>query len=263
MNNSPEGPFRSEAQSEPERRDFDDGANTLWSLYGKEAQTHDEALFQGMLADMNGIPTFAGLFAAVITSFLVDSLKNLQPDPAQQSVYYQQQSVAILAQISQQIASITPLPNTILSPPPPYPDFYPSRSDILVNGSWLVGLVFSLSAGLFATLVQQWVRSYMEVFQQYDHPLKRARFRQFFFDGTRTVRGLALSATWMIRISLVLFFAGLSSSTSGLNTPINAVMTAFILPPLIIFYNVVFMPLLHLQTPDKSLLRLMFFSVQK
>jgi hypothetical protein len=38
--------------------DFDDGANALWSLYGKEAQTHDEAQFQSLSADMEGVPTF-------------------------------------------------------------------------------------------------------------------------------------------------------------------------------------------------------------
>ncbi|KAH8989933.1 hypothetical protein EDB86DRAFT_3080704 [Lactarius hatsudake] len=99
-------------------KDFDDGANALWSLYNKEAQTHDEAFLQGILADMSGIPTFAGLLAVVITSFLVDSLKNLKPDPAQQSVYYHQQSVAMLTQISQQVASIAPQELSLLSPPP-------------------------------------------------------------------------------------------------------------------------------------------------
>ncbi|KAH9017068.1 hypothetical protein EDB84DRAFT_1276664, partial [Lactarius hengduanensis] len=158
MHNYPDGPSLSGTQSE--RRDFGDGANALWSLYGKEAQTHDEALFQGLLEDMNGIPTFAGLFAAVLTSFLVDSLQNLQPDPAQQSVYYHQQSVAMLAQISQQIASITPQVSVPSTPPPPYPAFHPSATDVQVNVFWLMGLVLSLSAALFATLVQQWVRSY-------------------------------------------------------------------------------------------------------
>ncbi|KAI9451143.1 hypothetical protein BJY52DRAFT_1299178, partial [Lactarius psammicola] len=73
-----------------------------------------------------GVPTFAGLFAAVLTSFLVDSLQNLQPDPAQQSVYYHQQSVTMLAQISQQIASIAPQVSVPSTPPPPYPTFHPS-----------------------------------------------------------------------------------------------------------------------------------------
>ncbi|KAH8985741.1 hypothetical protein EDB86DRAFT_2320052 [Lactarius hatsudake] len=205
MNNSPDGPSLSEARSE--RKDFDDGANALWTLYSKEAQAHDEALFQGMLADMSGIPTFAGLFAAVLTSFLVDSLKNLRPDPAEQSVYYQQQSVAMLAQISQQIASISQVSASVPSTPPqPYPAFHPSNKDVVVNSLWLSGLVYSLAAAFFATLVQQRVRSYLQVFQQYDHPLKRARFRQYFFDRSRSVRVLASLATWFIRVSVILFF---------------------------------------------------------
>ncbi|KAH9170075.1 hypothetical protein EDB89DRAFT_2191835 [Lactarius sanguifluus] len=133
MNNSSDGPAQSE------RRDFDDGANALWYLYSKKAQTHDEALFQGLLADMNGIPTFlrlyfrGGLFAAVTTSFLVDCLKNLQPDPTQQSIYYQQQSVAMFAKISQQIAPITPQVFVPSTPPPPYPAFYSPVKEIRVN----------------------------------------------------------------------------------------------------------------------------------
>ncbi|KAI9431461.1 hypothetical protein H4582DRAFT_2102974 [Lactarius indigo] len=159
-----DGPSRPEARSE--RRDFDDGANALWSLYNKEAQTHDEAVLQGISADMNGVPTFAGLFAAVLTSFLVDSLKNLQPDPAQQSVYYQQQSVAMLAQISQQIASIAPQVSVPSTPPPPYPVFHPSNSDLAVNTVWVIGLIHSLGAALLAIFVQLWVRSYMGVFER-------------------------------------------------------------------------------------------------
>ncbi|KAH8985747.1 hypothetical protein EDB86DRAFT_2832967 [Lactarius hatsudake] len=120
-------PLNGPAQGE--RRDFDDGTNALWSLYRKEAQSHD-ALFQGLLADMNGIPTFAGLFAAVVTPFLVDCLMDLQPDPMQQYIYYQQKSVAILAQISQQVASIAP---QVSVPPPPYPVFHPSKTTVAVN----------------------------------------------------------------------------------------------------------------------------------
>ena len=98
-----------------ERKDFDDGANALWSLYSKEAQTHDEALFQSVSADMGGVPTFVrlvrrlefnftylrpcrpGLFVAVHTPFLVDSLQNSQPGPAHQAVYYHEQRVAMPA----------------------------------------------------------------------------------------------------------------------------------------------------------------------
>ncbi|KAH9170091.1 hypothetical protein EDB89DRAFT_1356165 [Lactarius sanguifluus] len=207
--------------SNGEHKDFDDGANALWSLYGKEAQTHDEVLFKGILAEMNGVPTFAGLFAAVLTSFLVDSLKNLQPDPAQQSVYYQQQSVTMLAQISQQIASIAPQVSVPSTPPPPYPVFHVSGIASTVNTLWLLGLVCSLSAALLATFIQQWVRSYMEVLQQYDHPLRRARFRQFFFEGARSTRGMARAVPWLVQYSLILFFLGLGFSTFSTNVSIG------------------------------------------
>ncbi|KAI9431709.1 hypothetical protein H4582DRAFT_1222471 [Lactarius indigo] len=227
MDNSPDGPSRPEARSE--RRDFDDGANALWSLYNKEAQTHDEAVLQGISADMNGVPTFAGLFAAVLTSFLVDSLKNLQPDPAQQSVYYQQQSVAMLAQISQQIASIAPQVSVPSTPPPPYPVFHPSKKDLAVNSLWVIGLIYSLGAALLAIFIQLWVRSYMGVFEQYDHPLKRSRLRQIFFDDTRSVKRMANYITASINSSVILFFLGLSISTFNINNIIGGLTTFYIL----------------------------------
>ncbi|KAI9431699.1 hypothetical protein H4582DRAFT_1221657 [Lactarius indigo] len=223
MNNSSDGPAQSE------RKDFDDGANALWSLYSKEAQAHDEALFQGLLADMSGVPTFAGLFAAVITSFLIDGLKNLQPDPAQQSVYYQQQSVAMLAQISQQIASIAPQVSVPSTPPPPYPIFHPSKANVAMNSFWLVGLIHSLVAAFCATFVQQGVRSHLQIFQRYDQPLKRARFRQFFFDATWSAQSVASTATATIRSSLVLFFLGLGISMFDVNTTIGIVTVVFII----------------------------------
>jgi hypothetical protein len=183
-------------------------------------------------------------------------------NPAQQSVYYQnqsayyqwqsaylqQQSVAMLANISQQLATLTPqasVPSIVSqvstpsivsqfsassiaqqvpipsTPPPPYPAFNPLVSDIVVNAFWLVGLVCSLSAALLAILVQQWVRSYMQVFQRYDNPLKRARFRQFLSEGANGMRNLAQHVPQLIHVSLILFFLGLGYSMLHTNSIIT------------------------------------------
>ncbi|KAH9038192.1 hypothetical protein EDB85DRAFT_526303 [Lactarius pseudohatsudake] len=187
--------------------DFDDNANPLWSLHAKEAKNHDEARIQSLHKRQYGrcthirmclyfscdfMPSYsnawagivqAGLFSAALTSFIIDRIQGLQVDPAQQMVYYQQQNVALLAQISQQISSIAPHVSIPSSLPPPYPDFAPSSSDVRVNAYWFMSLVFSLSAALLATLVQQWVRNYMHVFQQYSHPLKSPRLRQYLYEG--------------------------------------------------------------------------------
>ncbi|KAI9439395.1 hypothetical protein BJY52DRAFT_1195723 [Lactarius psammicola] len=292
-NSSSEGPFR--AESRKERRDFDDGANALWTLYGKEAKTHDEARFLSLAADMDGVLLFAGLFSVVLASFLVQSIQNLQVDPAKQSVYYQQQSanyqqqsVVMLAQISQQIASIalqvsvTSLPPQASTPPTvpqssipsavpipstspqPYPAFQPSVSDIRVNIYWLTSLVCSLSAALLAILIQQWVRSYMQVFQRYDHPLKRARFRQFFFEGANRMRTLAEAVPRLIHVSLFLFFLGLGDSMLSTNTTVGGTTIVPICFCGSFYLYSVSGHLRDLQSPYKTLIsRPIFFLMQK
>ena len=118
----------------------------------------------------------------------------------------------MLSQISKQIASIAPQVPISLDPPPPYPPFRPPFSNIRVNIYLVSGLVCSLSAALLAILIQQWVRSYMHVFQHYDHPLKRARFRQFFFEGAKRMQSSAEAVPRLIQLSLFLFFLGLGDS---------------------------------------------------
>jgi hypothetical protein len=58
----------SSSNSQKERRDFDDSANALWSLYGKEAKTYDEARIQSLTADMDGIPTFVRILPCSLDS---------------------------------------------------------------------------------------------------------------------------------------------------------------------------------------------------
>ncbi len=119
-------------------RNFDDNANALWSLHLKEAKSHDEARIQTLKDDMDGVLIFvrvyistiifcpelmhsrqAGLFSAALTSFVTDKIQSIQRS-------YQQQNVALLAQISNQVFSIAPQVSIPSTPPPPYPDFCPN-----------------------------------------------------------------------------------------------------------------------------------------
>ena len=45
-------------ESHRQRQDFDDSANDLWSLYGKEAKSHDEARINTLKDDMDGVLIF-------------------------------------------------------------------------------------------------------------------------------------------------------------------------------------------------------------
>ncbi|KAI0267358.1 hypothetical protein BC834DRAFT_968872 [Gloeopeniophorella convolvens] len=201
-------------------RDYGDSANALWSLYGKDAENHDKALIETWRSDMESIIIFAGLYSATLTSFLVDSYKNLQSDPAQETVFYGRQSAVSLAQISQQLASNGTQPPINPASFVPLPGFTPSSSDVRVNIYWFMSLVFSLSAALFATIIQQWARYYTHLFQRYDHALKRARLRQYLFEGaTRSRMSVMVEVVpALIHISLFLFFMGLADFLFHLNT---------------------------------------------
>jgi hypothetical protein len=196
----------------------------------------------------------AGLFSAALTSFLSDSITNLQVDPAQQMVYYQQQNVALLAQISQQVAFIAPqvsIPSTL---PPPYPDFSPSPSDVRVNAFWFMSLVFSLVAALLATLVQQWVRDYMHVFQRYSNPLKSARLRQYLYEGAEGwyMPVVAESVPGLIHVSLFLFFLGLGDSLLSIKTTVGVTSIVPITICGLLYVLSMFAPILNPQSPFRN-----------
>ena len=49
---------RSPKESHEQHEDFDNSANDLWSLYGKQAKIHDEASIMAMKEDMGGVLIF-------------------------------------------------------------------------------------------------------------------------------------------------------------------------------------------------------------
>lgn len=221
-------PVNGSHQEPPEVRmigDFDDSANALWTLYGKEAKSHDEARIQTLKDDMDGVLIFAGLFSATLTSFLIDTKQNLQASPADKAVYYLEQNVMMLNQISRQLASIAPQVVIPSEPPSPYPTFRALSSAIRVNVFWFIALVFSLSAALLAILVQQWVRDYMHVFQRYSHPLKSARLRQYLHDGSygSCMPVMADAVPGLVHVSLFLFFVGLGDFALGIDTTVGSI----------------------------------------
>ncbi|KAI9439334.1 hypothetical protein H4582DRAFT_2098469 [Lactarius indigo] len=164
--------------------DFDDNANALWSL-------HD------------GVLIFAGLFSAALTSFFVDKIHDLQSNPAQQMVYYQQQNVALLV-----------------------PDLQPG----LLHRTTGLHLIHSTSTLRFShnrcaprDSRQQWVRDYMHVFQRYGNPLKSALLRQYLYEGAEGwyIPVVAESVPGLVHVSLFLFFLGLGDLLLNVNTTIG------------------------------------------
>src|SRR5712672_1029626 len=197
----------------------------------------------------------AGLFSAALTAFVVDSKQNLQPSPADETVYYLRQHSTILSQISVQLSSIVPQVAIPSAPPPRFPVFNPSASDIRVNVFWFMALTFGLLAALLAILVQQWVRKYMHVFQRYGDPLKSSRLRQYLYEGWERWKmpRVADVVPGFLHVSLLLFFLGLGDSLLNINTKVALSTIVPIGISGLLYMFTVFAPILYPQSPYQNL----------
>ncbi|KAI0058992.1 hypothetical protein BV25DRAFT_1901867 [Artomyces pyxidatus] len=243
-----------ETEDDDPPREYDERAAKLWSVYVGEAENHDKALIETWKDDMDNIIIFAGLYSASLTAFLVESYQNLQPSPATQSVVLMQQSLNVLITISQQLATNGSQVPAAQSANYPFPTFSPSLSNVRVNVFWFMSLVFSLTAALAATIVQAWVRDYMHVFQRYNHSLKRARIRQFLYEGAEGwyMNVIVDGIPALIHISLFLFFVGLSDFLFDINYTTAVTTTTLISICGALYLWSVIAPVLDAQSPYQS-----------
>jgi hypothetical protein len=134
----------------------------------------------------NDIFRKAGLFSAVVTSFVVDSSKDLQPDP----------NIILLSHIASLIgnatnATVTNIPQIQLSPSP---------SSYRINALWFASLVLSLTTVLVGIVSLQWIREH----QRYSGLSPQEKFSIF------SMRQEALEAWYVPHI-----FAGLPLLLQG------------------------------------------------
>ena len=197
---------------------------------------------------------------------MLDSKQNLKVSPTGQMVYYLQQHSTILSQISQQISSIAPQVPIPSTPPPPFPLFHPSASDLRINAFWFMALTFSLSAALLAILVQQWVRDYMHIFQRYSDPLKSARIRQYLYEGAEGwyMPIVVEVVPGLLHVSLFLFFVGLGDSTLNINTTIGLSTTVPIGICGLLYIFTTLAPVIYPQAPYQNTFSgFIWYAIQK
>ncbi|KII87736.1 hypothetical protein PLICRDRAFT_76846, partial [Plicaturopsis crispa FD-325 SS-3] len=116
-----------------------------WDHYLLEARIRDKDMLSSWSSNMDALLTFSGLFSAVVTAFIIEFYKLLQPDP-------QQTSNALLLEIAQSIhnlANNVSMPRVVDSP---------AESQItglttFVNCVWFASLACTLAVSLFILLV--------------------------------------------------------------------------------------------------------------
>jgi hypothetical protein len=157
------------------------------------------------------------VFSATVAAFLVDSYKYLKPDSTDVSA-------RLLEQVTQQLAAIS---NGERVTAQALDAFKTPRYAIHVNILWFFSLCLALSAGLGATLVQQWLRRYNRLAQRAEAPPRhRVRIRTFLFGGMRSfhIRWFVENISLMLHAAIFLFFAGLVEFLFAFNDEVAEVI---------------------------------------
>ncbi|CAE6432751.1 unnamed protein product [Rhizoctonia solani] len=195
----------------------------VWTYYLEESSGRDSDLVDGWNKSMDVLLLFAALFSAIVTAFLNESYKNLQPDAALITAA----GVSRMVDLAEAIASREPAPSS--GPLPTIENFHPTKNDIVINTLWFLSLALSISVTLIAMLVKEWGDGYRRG-DRFSPYYVQARTRQARYNGLKNwgakqvVRILPIT----MHIALGLFLLGLllflNSLNLGLMRPVMAVV---------------------------------------
>ncbi|KAK0227850.1 hypothetical protein IW262DRAFT_1531589 [Armillaria fumosa] len=129
----------------------------VWRVHEDESRKHDDNMVEESQDNSDVLLVFAGLFLAVITTFVAQTSQSLQVDNAAMSASLLYESVLLQRAIANgsSVNSIAP------SPLNPTIAFVPATTDVWVNGLWFMSLFLSLTTALVAVLVKQWLHHYV------------------------------------------------------------------------------------------------------
>ncbi|KAJ6550797.1 hypothetical protein DFH09DRAFT_988655 [Mycena vulgaris] len=220
------------------------GSTKLWAVYISEAEKYDKALVESWRNDMSGMLIFAGLFSGSLTAFLIESYRDLSPDPAESTV-------TLLKQIVGQLNGSANNPHYMI---PETSIFTPPVSALLCNALWFISLTLSLTCALVATLVEQWARDFLHRADIRSAPVERARIFSYLYYGFKRFKmhSVVEVLPLLLHASLVLFFAGLVAFLAPVNTFIMILGAALLGVVLAVYMLFTILPLIHLDCPYRT-----------
>ncbi|KIY66501.1 hypothetical protein CYLTODRAFT_455311 [Cylindrobasidium torrendii FP15055 ss-10] len=173
----------------------------VWRLCNNEAAILDTGIADEAAHSLDMLLASAGLLAFIISTFVVQTSKSLQPDNAAVTDALLDELIAI----QRAMLAGTPLsdvPVTNVAPPP-------NQADVWVNGLWFTSLVLCLVVALLAMMSKQWLHQYTTFIA--GPARERATICQFPYDGTETraVRTAVELLPAVFHLALSLFVAGL------------------------------------------------------
>lgn len=206
-----------------------------------------------------GLPTQTGVFSATVAAFIIVSYQSLQPDSADSTV-------RLLTQISQQLTALsdgTPLPTPLTLPD--VASFKPTPSAVRVNALWFISLSLSTACALWATLMQQWARRYVQIADRPFVSQEHARIRAFFAHGVDKFK-LATAVEVLpvlLHLSVLLFYIGLVDFVLNINITVGITLLVPVALSVLAYFVLSIMPLICHNSPYLTPLSMVIWFVLK
>ncbi len=199
----------------------------------------------------------AGLFSAVVSTFVTQTSPNLQVDYNQVTAYI----VYDMLRLQRAMMDGLPSDSITSSGITPTSPVHASRTDAWVNVLWFTSLALSLTTALMAVLVKQWIHQYMAV--PSGTPCDRSRIRQFRFENIDAwhVPLIIGILPVLMHVALGVFFFGLVIHVRALSTP-GAVLVGVIgFIAFVAYFGTTLLPLFKPDCPYKTYLTLYSYSI--
>ncbi|KAL1731880.1 hypothetical protein EV714DRAFT_207935, partial [Schizophyllum commune] len=209
----------------------------VWSVYNDETQIVDGEKVKALNGTLDVLLVFAGLFSAVVTTFVAQSSQALNPDYTQitASLVYE----LVRMQRAAAVGSNNPVPMSQLS----FGSKTSETNDLWVNGLWLVSLTLSLLTALFSVLAKQWIQHYNSL--SAGSPRDRAILRQYRINGFERwkVPSIVGFLPGLLTAALLLFLAGLAVYVAPMDSTIFAINLGVSTTALILYGATIVLPI--------------------
>ncbi|KAK0239628.1 hypothetical protein EDD85DRAFT_456855 [Armillaria nabsnona] len=220
----------------------------VWRTHQAESEIHDANMVEEIRDNVDVLLVFAGLFSAVVTTFVVQTSLNLQADYAQVSASL----LFELVLVQRAIANGSPVNTVPVSSLNPQTAFVPAATDVWVNGLWFTSLFLSLTTALVAVLVKQWLHHYVVL--PSGTPRDRCFVRQYRFLGFQKWRVEVIVGVLpvLMHLALALFFIGLSLFLHPLRAALSWVVCMGTILLIVAYTVMTILPMCYPQCPYRT-----------
>ncbi|KAF9456402.1 hypothetical protein BDZ94DRAFT_1177802, partial [Collybia nuda] len=217
----------------------------LWNHYVQEAETHDQEQLLNWNTTMDNHLVFAALFSAILTAFIIEVYKLLQPDPQDLTIQLLRNiNISLQGNLSSSAPTSLPVSSE---------QFSPSLGFLWVNGLWFASLLCSLGTAVTIILVKQWLQFYsLKLWSGSDYEYAKLRQQRYNSLKQWHVPTIISTLPLLLHISLLLFALGLAVMLHQINSIIANIVTGLVACLLILNGISLVLPLLYKDCPYES-----------